>query len=187
MTQPEPLFSTAWERDDYERQKRGEAPLGPMSQPAANTNRELYREPDHGNGAFYSDSIHVTERGGIGINCGGTVYVKPLREWWKMAAAPEAYANVMLSEENDRLYEDGKLLRAAMQHLLICGNHIATHRTDRWPDYKLDGLTREQQVENALRVLGATQDYDMWCCWSGMMQTRDELEQSLLEPLDGAR
>lgn len=25
----EPRFSTQWERDDYERQKRGEAPLGP--------------------------------------------------------------------------------------------------------------------------------------------------------------
>jgi hypothetical protein len=52
---------------------------------AANTDRELYREPDKGNGSFYSDSIHVTERGGIGINCGGHVFVKTLKDWHAMA------------------------------------------------------------------------------------------------------
>lgn len=64
-------------------------------------------------------------------------------------------------------------LRTSIDRLLVCGNHIALYRTDRWPDYKLDGLTRDQQCEHALRILGATQDYDMWCCWSGMMQERD--------------
>lgn len=62
-----------------------------------------------------------------------------------------------------------------IERLLTCGNHIATYRTDRWPDYQLDGLTRDQQCEHALRNLGATQEYDMWCCWSGMMQVRDEI------------
>lgn len=61
-------------------------------------------------------------------------------------------------------------LAQALDKALVCGNHIATHRTDRWPDYKLDGLTRDQQCESALRTLGAGQEYDMWCCWSGMMQ-----------------
>lgn len=64
-------------------------------------------------------------------------------------------------------------LKASIDWLLACGNHIATYHTDRWPDYALDGLTRNQQCEHALRKLGATQEYDMWCCWSGMMQARD--------------
>lgn len=68
-------------------------------------------------------------------------------------------------------------LRAAVDRLLVCGNHIATHRTNQWPDYPLDGLTRDQQCEHAIRSLGATVDYDMWCCWSGMMQTRDSLNE----------
>lgn len=54
---------------------------------AKNTDRELYREPDQGNGSFYSDSIHVTEGGGIGMNCGGTVYVMPIRRWHDLAKA----------------------------------------------------------------------------------------------------
>jgi hypothetical protein len=48
-----------------------------------NTDRELWRERF---GDFYADSIHVTERGGIGINCGGHVIVKPLHEWHALAA-----------------------------------------------------------------------------------------------------
>jgi hypothetical protein len=52
-----------------------------------NTDREIYREPDAtGNGDFYSDSIHVTASGAIGIDCGGHVIVKPLRAWFALAS-----------------------------------------------------------------------------------------------------
>jgi hypothetical protein len=34
----------------------------------------------------FPDSIHVTASGGIGINCGGLVIVKPLKEWHALAA-----------------------------------------------------------------------------------------------------
>lgn len=44
----------------------------------ANTDRELWRETP---GDYYSPSIHVTKGGGIGINVGGTVIVRPVREW----------------------------------------------------------------------------------------------------------
>jgi hypothetical protein len=69
-----------------------------------------------------------------------------------------------------------KRLHAGLDRLLIAGNHIASYRSDRWPDYLSDGLTRDQQCEHALRTLGAGCDYDMWCCWSAMMQIRDELK-----------
>lgn len=52
---------------------------------AANTDRELWRERE---GDYYADSIHVTAQGGIGIKCGGYVYVKPIREWFKLAGGP---------------------------------------------------------------------------------------------------
>ena len=57
---------------------------------AKNTDRELWRGPDEGNGSYYADSIHVTEGGGIGINCGGYVFVRPLRDWHAMPARIEA-------------------------------------------------------------------------------------------------
>lgn len=54
------------------------------SRPAKNTDREIWRErPDD----YYADSIHVTEGGGIGINCGSMVIVMPVREWHALASA----------------------------------------------------------------------------------------------------
>ena len=52
---------------------------------AKNTDRVIWitaNEPS------YCDSIHVTEYGGIGIDCGGLVIVKPLREWHRLASTP---------------------------------------------------------------------------------------------------
>ena len=65
------------------------------SAPIANTDREIWRSPD--NGGFYADSIHVTQGGGIGINCGGHVIVKPLRDWHALALAalPSSPARVL--------------------------------------------------------------------------------------------
>jgi len=54
---------------------------------ALNTDRELWRERE---GDFYANSIFVTTNGGIGINVGGYVYVKPLAEWHKLAGGKEA-------------------------------------------------------------------------------------------------
>jgi hypothetical protein len=56
----------------------------------ANTDREIWRKGD-GNGdgmSYYEPSIHVTDRGNIGINVGGLVFVKPVEEWHRLANDP---------------------------------------------------------------------------------------------------
>lgn len=56
--------------------------------PAKNTDVEIWRgpsrleNPELDPDRFYADSIHVTEGGGIGFNCGGMVIVRPAREWY---------------------------------------------------------------------------------------------------------
>ena len=46
-----------------------------------NTDRELWSaSPD-----AFASSIHVTERGGIGVNVGGTVIVMPIEKWHTLA------------------------------------------------------------------------------------------------------
>lgn len=52
---------------------------------AKNTDRELYRDPAAVGLEYYAPSIHVTEGGGIGINVGGHVVVKPLSDWHALA------------------------------------------------------------------------------------------------------
>lgn len=51
-----------------------------------NTDREIWCERE---GDFYADSIHVTKEGGIGINCAGHVFVKPIRAWHSQAKEVE--------------------------------------------------------------------------------------------------
>lgn len=59
-----------------------------------NTDRELWRREggeacDPHN--FYQPSIHVTKQGAIGINVGGTVYVKSVEDWHALAGFFETY------------------------------------------------------------------------------------------------
>ena len=64
------------------------------TQCAANTDSELWREPDEGAGSYYADRIFVTKGGNIGIDCGGYVVVRPLREWFALAAPRALFADL---------------------------------------------------------------------------------------------
>lgn len=73
-----------------------------------NTDREVWRETP---GDFYSNSVHLTATGGLGINVGGTVYVKPPAEWHRLASGARSTALVALAPEvDDALREVGKWL-----------------------------------------------------------------------------
>lgn len=52
-----------------------------LENPCQNTDKEIWRECE---GYYYADSIHVTEDGGIGINCGGHVIVMPVKKWHEL-------------------------------------------------------------------------------------------------------
>jgi hypothetical protein len=54
------------------------------SQAALNTDRELWRKTG---GDYYSPRIYVNDGGGIGIDVGGTVYVKSVEAWHALACA----------------------------------------------------------------------------------------------------
>ena len=58
-----------------------------MCEEALNTDRELWREVA---GDYYSPSIHLTHEGGIGINVGGHVIVRPVQKWHESMAACDA-------------------------------------------------------------------------------------------------
>lgn len=65
-------------------------------------------------------------------------------------------------------------LAAVREGLLSCmtgGNHLGLHKTEQWPVPDADS-------EHALRILCATQEYDMWCCWRAIMLARDAYESS---------
>lgn len=73
--------------------------------PCENTDRELWREREDD---YYADSVHVTKGGGIGINVGGHVIVKPISEWHRLVEARHTFW-VVERFEDDRSagYWDG--------------------------------------------------------------------------------
>lgn len=95
-----------------------------MDQPLENTDREIWREVE---GDFYSPSIHVTETGSIGISVAGTVTVKPIREWDRLARELDNlkirlnhYAKAIerrdeeLEDLNDTVYHLKQLLKKSL-------------------------------------------------------------------------
>lgn len=70
--------------------------------PVLNTDREIWRERE---GDAYADSVHVTEGGGIGINCGGMVYVKPVRAWHALASQSPSHAGGAVGREEIARYD----------------------------------------------------------------------------------
>ena len=78
-----------------------------------NTDTELFRERDEkGNSDYYSNSMHVTADGAIGINVGGYVTVLPLAEWYKLANPWQPMetvpydTNVLFLREDGNVYQD---------------------------------------------------------------------------------
>lgn len=62
-----------------------------MENPQINTNKELYRQPTTDNGpedgtdSGMEPNVFVTQSGLIGFNQYGTVFIKSIKEWVRMA------------------------------------------------------------------------------------------------------
>lgn len=131
---------------------------------ALNTDREIYRGPSPlewgDDDGFYADSIHVTETGGIGINCGGHVIVMPLRAWHALAVASH----------------ESKSCTSVPESVLVGGNHLATVLIG-WlgPDFSYrftPYMDADAAREKIIEAYG-TNAYDVWCCWRAIMLARD--------------
>lgn len=88
-------------------------PSLPDVQAFQNTDREVWRETP---GDFYSNSVHLTATGGLGINVGGTVYVKPPAEWHRLASGARSTAAQPADAGPWSLTEAGSLQSADFTH-----------------------------------------------------------------------
>jgi hypothetical protein len=92
-----------------------------------NTDREIWRERE---GDYYADSIHVTEGGGIGIDCGGSVYVKPVREWHRLAGGPISILGRDTPETNRSLESRFVGKKDSRGQKLYCLRDICNHAVE---------------------------------------------------------
>ena len=109
-----------------------------MNEPLLNTDKEIWREtPDD----YYSPSIHVTEQNSIGINVGGTVYVKTIREWHKFGEKLEALRNVHEIQGRKGNYDYDQYMLGLYNGLELA----ASIMDDKEPEYRT--TTHEEQQE----------------------------------------
>jgi hypothetical protein len=64
-------------------------------------------------------------------------------------------------------------VREALDLCLTGGNHIANLLIDHIGAGFADRLPPDTDHEMALRQLGVTDNYELWCCWSAIMRARD--------------
>ena len=83
---------------------------------------------------------------------------------------PEAAdALTMLSAENARL-------REALELTMVGGNHLANVLIGKIGAGFAEKFPPDMEQEDALRILCATDTYEVWCCWTAIMRARSALE-----------
>lgn len=93
-----------------------------------NTDREIWRGHDEGNGSFYADSLHITKDGALGINCGGSVHVRSIREWHRLAGGRIDIVPVSeVQVSYDLAREDKDLTVASITRVFENGCKVLAH------------------------------------------------------------
>lgn len=82
-------------------------------------------------------------------------------------------SDVPTTERENELKNENAQLKAALQSVMIGGNHLASILG---PD---DHLEHTASYENALKHYGAGDKYEVWCCWKSIMDARDAVGEKL--------
>jgi hypothetical protein len=72
------------------------------------------------------------------------------------------------ADEIEKLRVERDALRAALQSVMVGGNHLACVIG---PNH----LLHSASYEDALKHYGPGDIYDVWCCWKNIMETRAAL------------
>jgi hypothetical protein len=100
---------------------------------AKNTDKEIWRGKSRAecgdDDRYYADSLFIPESDveALGINCGGHVIVKPIREWHRLALAAPASETCICCHGTDEAH--GKVTH----HCLFCGRERAAGETEKLP------------------------------------------------------
>ena len=80
------------------------------------------------------------------------------------------------ADEILRLRAQRDQLLAALKLVMIGGNHLASVLIGQLGGDFAAFFPPDLDHEIALRVLGATDEYEVWCCWAAIMTARAAME-----------
>ena len=67
-------------------------------------------------------------------------------------------------------------LRAAVDLMLVGGNHLASYLIGRLGAGFADDLPPHTPHDEARARIRSQDDYEVWCCWSAIMRARNSLD-----------
>lgn len=82
----------------------------------------------------------------------------------------------MFDQQTADLIRENAKLKQAVEMMSIGANHIACVLIGRLGAGFADKFPPQMPAWQVLEKLGAGDDYEIWCCWSAAMRTRDVLE-----------
>lgn len=72
---------------------------------------------------------------------------------------------------------DLKKVEEVLECTLIGGNHLATVLIKNIGADFADKCPPDMEHEDALRILCATDEYEVWCCWAAIMNAKEALAE----------
>lgn len=79
----------------------------------------------------------------------------------------------LMDEAADRL----ERYQTALKSMLIGGNHLANVLIGRLGPGFAKEFPPTREPDEALRLMGAGDDYEVWCCWRAIMLARNGLPE----------
>lgn len=99
---------------------------------------------------------------------------KPRSYWWiRRNSAPGGEMSGYMSEADAHLIAAAPDMLAALNDIGVGGNHLASILIGKLgPDFA-SKYPPDLDTDSALRMLCATTEYDVWCCWAAIMRARN--------------
>ncbi len=98
--------------------------------------------------------------------------------WPRPAIVCAACMQTLVTIEEARRFidaADDQHLLSALDGVLVGGNHLANILIGKLGGAFASKYPPEMEPEDALRMLCATDEYDIWCCWRSIMLARSAL------------
>ena len=129
-----------------------------------NTDIEIWREKKDD---YYADSIHITEKNDVGLNCGGPVQVKPIREWHKLA------------EENAKLKQELNI------HIKMVADYVNERAEiiEEKEEAKAEALKDRTRVVKFLKEQKLREVFDLW--YDNEIQEEQDIEDESNQRMEG--
>jgi hypothetical protein len=108
---------------------------------------------------------------GARFTCGANRTADPPEDCGWPTCGCDPYASEVLTALEESGYELLEFKR--ITDIMVGGDHLANVLISKLGPNFAEKVPSDLDAESALRILCATPEYDVWCCWAAIMRARD--------------